>query len=255
MDQREVGLSFTAGTGSLTVTAPPNSNIAPPGYYMLFLLNSSGVPSVANFVQVTAATGPGDFSLSATPSNYTVGPGTAASYTVNVSALNGFAGNVSFSITGLPSGATPTFMPASVVGSGSSTLSISTSSSTPAGSYSLTITATSGTLTHTAQVTLVVADFSISVAPASQTVGRGSKTFYTVTITALGPFTSSVSFTVTGVPKRTSTSFSPTSVTGSGTSTLTVGPNRNAPPGTYSLTIKGSGAGITHSAVVSLTIQ
>jgi hypothetical protein len=255
MDQREVGLSFTAGTGSLTVTAPPNSNIAPPGYYMLFLLNSSGVPSVANFVQVTAATGPGDFSLSATPSNYTVGPGTAASYTVNVSALNGFAGNVSFSITGLPSGATPTFMPASVVGSGSSTLSISTSSSTPAGSYSLTITATSGTLTHTAQVTLVVADFSISVAPASQTVGRGSKTFYTVTITALGPFTSSVSFTVTGVPKRTSTSFSPTSVTGSGTSTLTVGPNRNAPPGTYSLTIKGSGAGIAHSAVVSLTIQ
>jgi hypothetical protein len=255
MDQREVGLSFTAGTGSLTVTAPPNSNIAPPGYYMLFLLNSSGVPSVANFVQVTAATGPGDFSLSATPSNYTVGPGTAASYTVNVSALNGFAGNVSFSITGLPSGATPIFMPASVVGSGSSTLSISTSSSTPAGSYSLTITGTTGTLTHTAQVTLVVADFSISVSPASQTVGRGSKTFYTVTITALGPFTSSVSFTVTGVPKRTSTSFSPTSVTGSGTSTLTVGPNRNAPPGTYSLTIKGSGAGIAHSAVVSLTIQ
>jgi hypothetical protein len=255
MDQREVGLSFTAGTGSLTVTAPPNSNIAPPGYYMLFLLNSSGVPSVANFVQLTAALGPADFSLSATPSSYTVGPGTAASYTVNVSGLNGFAGNVSFSITGLPSGATPNFMPASVAGSGSSTLSISTSSSTAVGSYSLTITGTSGTLTHTAQVTLVVADFSISVSPASQTVRRGSKTSYTVTIAPLGPFSSSVSFTVTGVPKRTSTSFSPTSVTGSGTSTLTVGPNRNAPPGTYSLTIKGSGAGITHSAVVSLTIQ
>jgi hypothetical protein len=255
MDQREVGLSFTAGTGSLTVTAPPNSNIAPPGYYMLFLLNNSGVPSVANFVQVTAAAGLADFSLSATPSSYTVRPGTAASYTVNVSALNGFAGNVSFSITGLPSGATPTFTPASVVGSGSSTLSISTSSSTPAGSYPLTITGTSGTLTHTAQVTLVVADFSISVSPASQTVRRGSKTSYNVTITALGPFSSSVSFTVTGVPKRTSTSFSPTSVTGSGTSTLTVSPNRNATPGTYSLTIKGSGGGITHSAVVSLTIQ
>jgi uncharacterized membrane protein len=222
---------------------------------MLFLLNTSGVPSVANFVQVTAAAGLEDFSLSATPSSYTVRPGTAASYTVNVSALNGFAGNVSFSITGLPSGATPTFTPASVVGSGSSTLSISTSSSTPAGSYPLTITGTSGTLTHTAQVTLVVADFSISVSPASQTDRRGSKTSYDVTITALGPFSSSVSFTVTGVPKRTSTSFSPTSVTGSGTSTLTVSPNRNATPGTYSLTIKGSGGGITHSAVVSLTIQ
>jgi hypothetical protein len=54
MDQRLVGMSFTAGTGSLTVTAPPNGNIAPPGYYMLFLLNSSGVPSVASFVHVGA---------------------------------------------------------------------------------------------------------------------------------------------------------------------------------------------------------
>ena len=54
MDQRMVGMSFTAGSGSLTVTAPPNSNIAPPGYYMLFLLNSSGVPSLATFVQVNS---------------------------------------------------------------------------------------------------------------------------------------------------------------------------------------------------------
>jgi hypothetical protein len=53
-DQREVGMSFSVGNGSLTVTAPPNSNIAPPGYYMMFILNSSGVPSLAAFVQVTS---------------------------------------------------------------------------------------------------------------------------------------------------------------------------------------------------------
>jgi hypothetical protein len=52
MDQRMVGMNFTVGSGSLTVTAPPNSNIAPPGYYMLFILNSSGVPSVAQVVQL-----------------------------------------------------------------------------------------------------------------------------------------------------------------------------------------------------------
>ena len=50
MDQRLIGLSFTAGAGVLNVTAPPNGNIAPPGYYMLFVLNSAGVPSVATFV-------------------------------------------------------------------------------------------------------------------------------------------------------------------------------------------------------------
>jgi Malectin domain/Domain of unknown function (DUF1929)/PKD domain len=54
MDQRLVGLSFTVGSGVLAVTGPPNGNIAPPGYYMLFLLNNSGVPSIAQFVQVSA---------------------------------------------------------------------------------------------------------------------------------------------------------------------------------------------------------
>jgi hypothetical protein len=62
MDQRYVGLSFTVsqagGSSGLTVTGPPNSNIAPPGYYMLFLINSTGVPSVASFVQVTGAPAP-----------------------------------------------------------------------------------------------------------------------------------------------------------------------------------------------------
>ena len=58
MDQRYVGLSFTAGSGSLTITGPPNSNIAPPGYYMLFLLNQAGTPSIASWVQVSGAAAP-----------------------------------------------------------------------------------------------------------------------------------------------------------------------------------------------------
>jgi hypothetical protein len=57
MDQRMVGMNFTVGSGSLTVTAPPNSNIAPPGFYMLFILNSSGVPSVAQMVQLLPMVG------------------------------------------------------------------------------------------------------------------------------------------------------------------------------------------------------
>ena len=55
MEQRLVGLSYTIGSGVLNVTSPPNGNIAPPGYYMLFVLNSAGVPSVARFVRLTAS--------------------------------------------------------------------------------------------------------------------------------------------------------------------------------------------------------
>src|SRR5260370_32394266 len=52
MEQRLVGLPFTSSSGALTVNLPPNSNVTPPGYYMLFLLNNAGVPSMASFVQV-----------------------------------------------------------------------------------------------------------------------------------------------------------------------------------------------------------
>ena len=55
MEQRFVGLSFTAGAGVLDVVAPPNGNVAPPGYYMLFILNSAGVPSVARFVRLSVS--------------------------------------------------------------------------------------------------------------------------------------------------------------------------------------------------------
>jgi hypothetical protein len=56
-DQRYVSLSFTRGSGTLAVQAPANANVAPPGYYMLFIVTSTGVPSVATFVQLPAAQG------------------------------------------------------------------------------------------------------------------------------------------------------------------------------------------------------
>ena len=49
---RFLPLSFTQTAGGLTVTAPENTYLAPPGYYMLFIVNTNGVPSVAPFVQV-----------------------------------------------------------------------------------------------------------------------------------------------------------------------------------------------------------
>jgi hypothetical protein len=58
MEQRFVGLSFTTGNGELTVNLPSNSNLVPPGYYMLFLVNNSGVPSIASFIKVTGTPAP-----------------------------------------------------------------------------------------------------------------------------------------------------------------------------------------------------
>jgi len=54
MSQSFQSLSFTATSTGLNVTMPANANIAPPGYYMLFVLNGSGVPSTASIIQMSA---------------------------------------------------------------------------------------------------------------------------------------------------------------------------------------------------------
>ncbi|MBM4439373.1 MAG: DUF1929 domain-containing protein [Candidatus Rokubacteria bacterium] len=54
MEQRMLHTSFTKGTGTLSVTAPSSANAAPPGYYMVFLIDASGVPSVAKFIHLSA---------------------------------------------------------------------------------------------------------------------------------------------------------------------------------------------------------
>jgi len=51
-DQRFINLSFTGSSNTLNVTMPADANTAPPGYYMLFVFNSAGVPSVAKLVKL-----------------------------------------------------------------------------------------------------------------------------------------------------------------------------------------------------------
>jgi galactose oxidase-like protein len=51
-EQRYVDLTFSAGAGFLSVTAPADGRVAPPGWYMLFLVNRAGVPSLASWIRL-----------------------------------------------------------------------------------------------------------------------------------------------------------------------------------------------------------
>jgi hypothetical protein len=42
-----------AGAGSITVASPPQANLAPPGWYLLFILNGMRVPSVGRWIRLT----------------------------------------------------------------------------------------------------------------------------------------------------------------------------------------------------------
>jgi hypothetical protein len=87
-NQRMNVLQFTPGTGTVNITAPANANLAPPGHYMLFVVNSAGVPSMASFVQLGGATptppppAPAPALSSISPNGATAG-GPAFTLTVN----------------------------------------------------------------------------------------------------------------------------------------------------------------------------
>jgi hypothetical protein len=76
---------------------------------------------------------------------------------VNSASLRGFTADVKLSVSGLPAGANAQFAPATISGgSGSATLTITTSSTTPAGVYPLVIEGISGVLSHVATVPFTV---------------------------------------------------------------------------------------------------
>ena len=57
MQQRHVELRITPNASGATLVAPPNANVAPPGYYMLFGLSASGKPSIAKWIRLGTASG------------------------------------------------------------------------------------------------------------------------------------------------------------------------------------------------------
>jgi len=249
---------ISGGSGSSTLTVSTSSS-TPAGTYTLTITGASGSTSHTATVTLTV-NAPPNFSLAVAPTSRSVMVGGSTTYTATVSALNGFTGSVSLSVTGNPAGTTVAFNPPSVTGSGSSTLTVTTSASTPFGTSTLTITGTSGALTHSATVTLTVTqqsppDFSLAVAPASQTVTQGGSTSYTATITAINGFTGNVTLSVTGLPAGATGSFNPPAISNSGSSTLTVSTTSSTPAGTSTLTVTGTSGGLTHMVPVSLTVN
>jgi hypothetical protein len=203
-----------------------------------------------------------DFAINAAPPSQTVSAGNSTSYTVTVSPINGFTGNVALSNGSLPTGVGLTFNPTTITGgSGTSTVNVTTSASTPPGTYTITLTGTSGALVHSTSVQLIVtttgkADFTIAAAPPTQSVGRPGTTTFTVTITAVNGFNGVVTLNkVTGLPGKVTQSYSPPTITGSGTSTLTLTTQSGTGTGTFKLTISAKSGLLHHNTTVKLTIH
>jgi len=247
---------ISGGSGSAQLTVSTAASIAA-GTYPLTITATSGA-TVHSAPAALVVTAPPDFGLSATPTSRNVVAGAGAAYTVGVASLNGFAGNVALSLTGLPSGVgTASFSPQVVAGAGSSQLTVKTVASAPGGTYPLTITGAAGGVTHAVTATLVVSarDFVLSVSPSSVTVARGKAAKYTASVSVVGGSVGKVSLTVAGLPAGTTAVFSPNPVGSPGSSALTVKTTSSAPRGTYTLRITGTSGSLVHSATATLTVR
>ncbi len=98
-----------------------------------------------------------DFSLSISPTSGSVTQGESTLITVTASLTSGIAQSVSFSLSGLPTGATASFPSlASCSPTCGLITTLATAATTPTGIYSLTVTGTGGGLTRTTTSTLTV---------------------------------------------------------------------------------------------------
>jgi PKD repeat protein len=132
-----------------------------------------------------------------------------------------------------------------------------------AGTYSVTLTATntagSNTTTKTNYITVAAPapDFTIAASPSSAVVVAGGSTAYTITLTPVNGFSGSVDLSVTGLPPSSTGSFGadPVNLPPSTSFPLTVATSSTTKQGNYTLTVTGTGGGLTHTKTVTLQVK
>jgi hypothetical protein len=213
-----------------------------------------------------------DFVVMVTPDSQTVSAGstTPARYQLSVTPINGFVGNVSFAVSGLPPGtSSPFFSPPISFDTTNnsvpqtSTLSFTAGATTTIGSYHFIITASGGGQSHTvtqsngSQLILVVgqADFTLAVNPVARTAAAGSSASYNVTVTPSGGFSGTVNLTMAGtLPTGVTATFDPRSISGSGSSMLTLATSPTTASGTYTLAVNAASGALNKNQTITLGV-
>ena len=246
-----------SGTSSMTITVGAST---PVGTYPITVTgNGGGLQRTATVtLTVTAAA---NFALSASPSSLTVQQGNQGSSTITSTISGGFNSAISLSASGMPSGTTVSFNPATIPapGSGTSSMTITVGASTTTGTYPITITGNGGGLQRTATVTLTVtaaSSFALSASPSSLIVEQGNQGSSTITSTIAGGFNGAVSLAASGLPSGTTVSFNPQTLPapGSGSSAMSISVGGSTPTGTYPITVTGTSGSTQETTTVTLTV-
>ena len=237
-------------TATASVTGPTfNDNYTGPVEFEIFQDNIYGTFMFGFIPQPT-------FTLFTSPSSETVSAGNCVDSTVNVGALvGGFASSVNLSVSGLPQGVTATFSPNPVVGAGASTMHVCAASTAPLTNSTLTVQGVVGIEAHTTTEGLAVTTFTLGASPSSQAVVVGGTASYTVSVAPQNGFNGAVALSLCGGPAGITPTFTPSSISGSGSSTLNIATSASIAPGTYTICVAGTNGALTQTANVTLTVN
>ncbi|MCP4540727.1 MAG: hypothetical protein GY832_26615, partial [Chloroflexi bacterium] len=248
-------------TGSVVLTVATTIG-APTGDHLFTIAGTGGGQShdAQTTLTVEASTAP-DFLLDAWPATQTITRGHSVTYTVGVTAVNGFTRSVSLAVDNTPTGATVAWATNPLTPTADTTLTITPSASGPTGTFTLVITGTSNP-THTAQVELVIVDesvpsvpdFLLDATPDSRSVAQGQTTSYDVSLTAIYGFSDAVTLEVDGLPADATPDWGENPITPSDGTVLTITTAETTPAGNYTLTITGTGGGISRTDSVQLSV-
>lgn len=97
-------------------------------------------------------------------------------------------------------------------------------------------------------------DFSLGTSPSAGTAAPGGSTSATVNTQTVSGAAQTVALSVSGAPAGVSATLSPTSVQSGSSSTLSVQVGASTVPGTYTLTVTGTGT-VSHSTTYTLTVS
>jgi uncharacterized membrane protein len=185
------------------------------------------------------------------PNSMTIGQGTPASSIISISPQYGFAGNVQFAVSGLPSGVTASFSPNPTTSG--TTLTLTASSTAALGQYTLTVTGTSGAQSASTTIALGVFVPTFTVAAYSNgTIGQGGTSDTTIWVYPQYGFAGNVQFSISGLPSGVTASFSPNPT--NSTSTLTLTASSTAAVGQYTIKVTGTSGTQTASTTFSLGV-
>jgi hypothetical protein len=250
---------LSSGTGASQNLALATGTFAVQTTWANDLNSGAGGCEVSHPIVTSSTTS--DFSIAASPATVSVTTGSTATAAISTAVTGGSAQTVSLSASGLPSGVSAAFNPASVTAGSSSTLTFSASAATGAGTYPVTVTGTGAAgPTHSVSISLTVKapaanDFSISASPASLSVTQGSKTTSAIATAVTSGSAQTVSFAASGLPAGVTASFGPASVTAGAGSTLTLTAAAGATTGVATVTVTGTGTSQTHTTALSLTVN